>query len=78
LDEERDAHHRQVQALMALLGQSQQLQLAPPVEAAGDVAVEDGGGEHDPVTSQTQNGAAPAGQEAQPWWRRAWGWLATG
>jgi hypothetical protein len=70
LDEERDAHHRQVQALMALLGQSQQLQLAPPAEDTNGVAVHAVSGGSDPTTPQTQNGATAEEPERRRWWQR--------
>jgi hypothetical protein len=74
LDEERDAHHRQVQALMALLGQSQQLQLAPPAEDTDGVAVREERGGITPATPQTQTAAAEPWPERRRWWQRlVWG-----
>jgi hypothetical protein len=73
-DEEREAHHRQVQALMALLGQSQQRQLAPPVEDESDRDAPDEGTSTNGHAPPTQNGAAEPWPERRRWWQRVlWG-----
>jgi hypothetical protein len=74
--EERDAHHRQVQALMALLGREQLAGLPTPTPEPTPPVLD---AQAPPTPPDTTLGAptpTPTGPPTPPgWWRRAWSWL---
>jgi hypothetical protein len=78
--EEREAHHKQVQALLVLAGQAA---LPPPIDAspveeAAATSHSAPGASQDSGQVNSQVNGQMNGPPAASWWRRAWRWATTG